>query len=486
MATWKSKNILLTAKGKQLLSLLQNAEGSATITKVITGAGRVSESELPNITEVINPKLPCSVISKEAYDTGSILNLQVSNENLDNTIGAYEVNQVGVYMRHPDIDSNNEFLYMIAQCDEGTADHMPLPQVTPITLNYALYLLHGNGTEIEVTLDATAGVPMSMFQALSNLVDGIQDSLQSALIQLDEHSTTIIDLGDRITILEGKEDLTPRVVALENDMEDLKPRVKANEDNITSIFSRLSTAETNISSLQSTVKSHASTLTSHSNTLKSLDTRISTNASRISAVDEDLTVLEGEVDAIKGHPSRTDNPHNVTIAQLLGSSALAVTRGGTGRTSLASNSILIGNGTNPVALISNAKGALFSNGADAPVFATLPVEHGGTGMTYASSGNIIMGGGLNVPMKELVKSAGALYCNGAENMYGILPVNFGGTGQKSISYKIGSVNDGVRYGHVVIPGTDILVCWGRVSAGVGSSFTHSFSSSNGKTFKDAT
>lgn len=516
MATWKSTNIILTTKGKQLLSLLQNAEGSATITKVITGAGRVSEAELPNITEVENPKLPCSVIGKEAYDTGSILNLQVSNENLDATIGAYDVNQVGVYMRHPDIDGNKEFLYMIAQCDENTADRMPLPQVTPITLNYALYLLHGEGTEIEVTLDATAGVPMSIFVPVKDLAYELQGKINDVvMVQLDSQAQTLINHGDRLTILEGMEDLTPRVVTLENQMVEVNKKVTANETSISGILSRMSTAETNITSLQNTVKNHTSTLSSHTTSINGHNTRITKNASDIAALDEDLTVLEGEVDAIKGHPAQTDNPHNVTLAQIMGNSALAVSRGGTGRTSLTAKSVLLGNGTSAVSLVANAKGAFCSDGTNTPGFKTLPVSMGGTGLSSMTDGSILVGNGTSAV--DGVRGKGALYAttegspnfgilpiscggtglekvsygsllvgNSALNkweplptnsvygalysygnpypMYGTLPVSCGGTGQTSISSKIyTSNNDAEVYrSYLIIPGTNFLIQWGKL------------------------
>lgn len=465
MATWKSSNIVLTQKGRQLLSFLQNADGVATITKVITGASRVPEDVLATQTEVANPKLPCIVLSKEAYDTGSILNLQVSNTELEESIGAYDVEQVGVYMSHPDIDGNKEFLYMIAQCDEGTADRMPLPQVTPITLNYALYLLHGNGTQIEVTIDATAGVPMSMFEPVKNAVETLKGDVVNIKNTLTIQGDTIINHEGRITALEEMEDLEPRVKVLEDDMGEVKTTVESHTTSIEGILTRLGTAETNISDLDKAIQAHDITLGKHTTAIEGLTKTVGSLSTDLDKLRTDHNTLVGQVQPTIEHLSNAENPHRVTVAQVLNGSSLAVAFGGTGKNNITLNSLMLGNGTGAVKEVVNGKGVLRSNGSNEPSYGTAPVPYGGTGKESFNVNSILLGGGVS-DLGEIINKAGALYSDGNNAPdFGVLPVTYGGTGQSSIrsKFNLNLVQGGVRPGHFVVPGTKILVCWGKVS-----------------------
>ena len=157
---------------------------------------------------------------------------------------------------------------------------------------------------------------------------------------------------------------------------------------------------------------------------------------------------------------------------------LPVQMGGTGKTSFNSGSILKAGASSMTGM--TGTGALYSPSAGNPIFGTLPVTMGGTGLTSVAKNNLIIGGGTNLPMTELPMTAGALYSNGAQHIYGPLPVIFGGTGQSSISSFISSEGtDGVYCGHIIIPGTKILVCWGRASVSASNSFDHYFASKNG-------
>ena len=157
MAVWSSNNIMLTQKGQELLSKVQAGIGQLTITRVVTGSGRVSTSSLFTQTEVSSIKQTMVVTKVTTMSTGSNLELQVTNANLSTS---YNINQIGVYATHPDM---GEVLYMIAQCDEGTADIMPLPAVTPVTMNYMFYLIHGSATNLNITVDPAGLVSVATF-----------------------------------------------------------------------------------------------------------------------------------------------------------------------------------------------------------------------------------------------------------------------------------------------------------------------------------
>jgi len=82
MAVWSSNNIMLTQKGQELLSKVQAGVGQLTITKVVTGSGRVAASNLFTQTAVSSIKQTMSVTKVTTMSTGSNLELQVTNTNL--------------------------------------------------------------------------------------------------------------------------------------------------------------------------------------------------------------------------------------------------------------------------------------------------------------------------------------------------------------------------------------------------------------------
>lgn len=71
---------------------------------------------------------------------------------------------------------------------------------------------------------------------------------------------------------------------------------------------------------------------------------------------------------------------------------LEVARGGTGLSSLTTNAVLCGNGTNAVKLVATSTGALYATAVNAqPQFGTLPVAQGGTGSTSADAARTALG-----------------------------------------------------------------------------------------------
>ena len=202
MAVWSSNNIMLTQKGQELLSKVQAGVGQLTITKVVTGSGRVSASSLFTQTAVSSIKQNMSVTKVTTMSTGSNLELQVTNTNLSSS---YHINQIGVYASHP---AMGEILYMIAQCDEGTADIMPLPSVTPVTMNYMFYLIHSALTQLNITVDpaglvsvATFNEHLEDFQELCDFV-GYNDE-QVYGVEIDYENRKYTRLGANIGLSQG-------------------------------------------------------------------------------------------------------------------------------------------------------------------------------------------------------------------------------------------------------------------------------------------
>lgn len=148
MAVWNPNNIVITNKGRQMLSYLQNGIGEAIITRVVVGSGRVNDNQLVNQTAVSNIKQEGIITEKRTYETGSDIEITITNtENTE----AYTLNQIGIYAIHASVDGGSEFLYMLAQCD-SPGDSIPLPSVTPIKLSYGFYLVHSNNANITITV----------------------------------------------------------------------------------------------------------------------------------------------------------------------------------------------------------------------------------------------------------------------------------------------------------------------------------------------
>lgn len=120
---------------------------------------------------------------------------------------------------------------------------------------------------------------------------------------------------------------------------------------------------------------------------------------------------------------------------------LAVSHGGTGASSLTSNAVMTGNGTDAVKMVSSKSGALYSTGNGvAPAFGTLPIAQGGTGATALTttigptSGS---GAATNTQVPSALAVRNAINSGTANpnvsNATGTLPVSHGGTGATTIT-----------------------------------------------------
>lgn len=116
---------------------------------------------------------------------------------------------------------------------------------------------------------------------------------------------------------------------------------------------------------------------------------------------------------------------------VLKSDIIDVEHGGTGRSSLTLNAVLIGDGTNKVKLIPATLGAFFvdtTNGA--PKFDVLPVGQGGIGANTLESGGILQGNGTNAI--STVSGTGVLYAaTKGTPQFGVAPISVGGTAATS-------------------------------------------------------
>lgn len=157
MATWKPENVLLTLKGNEALSKVLAGQGKLTVTRIVAGAGYVSPSTLYNQKDVSNIKQTLEVNRVVTDANGSEISTTLSNINLDT---AYNLYQIGVYCKHT--DSDEEFLYLIAQCETDKPDNIPAKTDTVANFSYNLYIQHEGTTQFEVTVNQSGVLDVSM------------------------------------------------------------------------------------------------------------------------------------------------------------------------------------------------------------------------------------------------------------------------------------------------------------------------------------
>lgn len=172
MATWSTSNIVLTLKGREVLSKVQAGEGTLTVTRVVTGGGNVSPAQLFLQTAVKNEKQQAVIMKVDTDSEGSSIEVHVTNAGLTES---YDLYQIGVYVTHPDF--MGEILYIIAQCDVGNPDRIPLPSEIPVTLHYSLYLEHRGTDNVNITVDPAGMITIPVFNDLNQrVVEHVEDS----------------------------------------------------------------------------------------------------------------------------------------------------------------------------------------------------------------------------------------------------------------------------------------------------------------------
>lgn len=170
MAIWRAENSILTTRGIEILSKVKAGIGSITVTKVVAGSGRVSESLLSSQTEVSGTTKPMVLSDKESRESGSEISVYIQNEGFTED---FILNQIGVYVMHPDYE--DEQLYHISQCEAGGYDTIPAFEDTVTTFGYSLFLEHSNSSSISITVNPQGMIGRDEFeQYKSNLAEELK------------------------------------------------------------------------------------------------------------------------------------------------------------------------------------------------------------------------------------------------------------------------------------------------------------------------
>lgn len=136
---------------------------------------------------------------------------------------------------------------------------------------------------------------------------------------------------------------------------------------------------------------------------------------------------------------------------------VVVGKGGTGKTSHTTNSVLTGNGTGNIKNVATANGALFAtetNGAAS--FGTLPIAQGGTGATTVSAARAGLGlGNTSGALPIANGGTGSTSAADARTALGITPANIGAV----------SKSGDTMTGHLVMDGREVQPKSGNLTDG---------------------
>ena len=94
MATWSSDNVILTKLGEQVLSKVQAGIGKLTVSRIVSGSGHVSPSQLYNQTQVTDIKQELIIDRYSTTNSSSSISASLSNSGITE---AYDLYQIGIY-----------------------------------------------------------------------------------------------------------------------------------------------------------------------------------------------------------------------------------------------------------------------------------------------------------------------------------------------------------------------------------------------------
>lgn len=179
MATWRTENSILTQQGVDILNKLNLGQGHINISRIVAGSGRVSDSALYKQSTLSGTQKNLNIDGYNTEEVGTELSFHLSNAGFTED---FAVHQIGVFVTHPDYEG--EILYHISQCDAEGADIVPAYTGNALTLNYSLYLVHGNADNVTITIDPLGMVNLSQFNEFKEFA-------------INAHN----DLNDRVTAL---------------------------------------------------------------------------------------------------------------------------------------------------------------------------------------------------------------------------------------------------------------------------------------------
>lgn len=184
---------VLTDSGAALLAAAEIGDAQIEFTKLYTGDGEYSSSELLNLvrrTALKSEKqqFPFSTIKKTEPST-VLLRTPITNDDLET---GYYVREVGVYAKNS-LDDSAPILYSIAVAT--TPDFLPAFDEITVTITQEFYLSISG--DLELTIEASSGA-----YALQEDLNGLQKGIDNVNSRVDDLQDDVNNIDDRVRDIE--------------------------------------------------------------------------------------------------------------------------------------------------------------------------------------------------------------------------------------------------------------------------------------------
>lgn len=184
---------VLTDSGAALLAAAETGDAQIEFTKLYTGDGEYSFSELLNLvirTALKSEKqqFPFSTIKKTEPGT-VLLRTPITNDDLET---GYYVREVGVYAKNS-LDDSAPILYSIAVAT--TPDFLPAFDGITVTITQEFYLSISG--DLELTIEASSGA-----LALQEDLNGLQEGIDDVNGRVDDLQDDVNNIDDRVRDIE--------------------------------------------------------------------------------------------------------------------------------------------------------------------------------------------------------------------------------------------------------------------------------------------
>lgn len=309
----------LTASGKNLL-LRALAGETITFTKIQLGNGTAQDpAEAKGLANPIITVELSKIVVGTEYVT---LTAQFSNSSITS---GFHITEAGFFATDPD-DSTKEILYALGNEDESSADYVPDKGNRILEMQFDALIFIGDAENV------SAAISSSLVYASKDEFDGHTND------KTNPHAVTKTQVGLGNVPNVSTNDQTPTFT------EATTLATINSGEKLSTIFGKIKLAITNLI-----------------NHINNKSNPHNTTAAQVGA-------------AAKSHT------HN---AQDINAGTLSALRGGTGLSSPARGSLVVGYTSTSLQAMSWS-GALYSSGLNNPCHGTLPVAYGGTGQTSLS------------------------------------------------------------------------------------------------------
>lgn len=163
MAIWDF--VGFTDKAQEYLAKIQSGRGSISISNAKSGS--VYSSNPRSLQVVLNPVQDVGVVSVVPEGIDLVINLQLSNMSLTES---YKLYQIGIYATYTFEDTQEDFLYILAQCRIDSADSIPAMAGSPVLLHYKMHISNSNSDNIQVSIEPEGFVTFEELErSISNI-----------------------------------------------------------------------------------------------------------------------------------------------------------------------------------------------------------------------------------------------------------------------------------------------------------------------------